>query len=530
MDEIKNQRLNPVATSIINPNLKRSELKSKAADMVVGLDSSNIEEFNPQSSKGNRLLNKFYNRYQHKFKKNKFINTSISEVLKWDPKKQEQWFAAKKNQSAGPILGGMAAVGSLPWTLTGAVTAFKGASALYSQLPNWLKTTIDIGLTADGIRNAFSDNGIQKTAREVQNGNYGKAILSGIGDAADIIGGANLFNKSIKYAKKLPLNIHNNIVSTILPAQVSNSVTTNKALRESWLEDVRRWAKQINDQPPHTFSKKHPIAQDDRSKIKLSTEELEVVEDLPVPTKWTKYFENIPHQIAKRGKYNVSTVVENIPRMGMYNSNNNGKIALGYYFPSTSLSRDLSGYVFLNKNYFNKSTLTHELDHFYVDKNNLLPKQLTKEHTKALTEAYPVISYNIRPSEAIVERRAVNEQLREAFVDEFYKQYQRYPEINLDKNELMDFLENMTDDQFQEIIKQPTLRSQYLDDYLAGIQDIKDRELIEQSFWKSVNAPDKPYQSWISKMKYAIGNIPVITGFGLYNDYYNERNNNRNSR
>ena len=63
MDEIKNQRLNPVATSIINPNLKRSELKSKAADMVVGLDSSNIEEFNPQSSKGNRLLNKFYNRY-----------------------------------------------------------------------------------------------------------------------------------------------------------------------------------------------------------------------------------------------------------------------------------------------------------------------------------------------------------------------------------------------------------------------------------------------------------------------------------
>ena len=29
-----------------------------------------------------------------------------------------------------------------------------------------------------------------------------------------------------------------------------------------------------------------------------------------------------------------------------------------------------------------------------------------------------------------------------------------------------------------------------------------------------------------SRMKYAIGNIPVMLGFGLYNNYNNERNSN----
>lgn len=192
MDQVKEYDIKPIATSIINPNLKRRELKGKAVDMVVGLDSSNIEEFNPQSSKENRLLNKFYNRYQRKFEKDRFINTPVTEVLKWDPKKQERWFAAKKNQSAAPILGGIVAVGSLPWTLTGATTAFKGASFLYKQLPQWVRTTVDVGLTVDGIRNISGNNGLQKTIREAKSGNYGKAVLSGIGDIADIVGGTSL--------------------------------------------------------------------------------------------------------------------------------------------------------------------------------------------------------------------------------------------------------------------------------------------------------------------------------------------------
>lgn len=218
MDQVKEYDIKPVATSIINPNLKRRELKDKAADMVVGLDSSNIEEFNPQSSKGNRLLNKFYNRYQRKFEKDRFINTPVTEILKWDPKKQERWFAAKKNQSAAPILGGIAAVGSLPWTLTGTSAIFKGASFLYRQLPQWIRTTVDVGLTADGIRNVFGNNGLRKTIREAKSGNYGKAILSGAEDALNIVGGFNLGKKIIPLVKN---NIYN------IPKLFYNKITPN---------------------------------------------------------------------------------------------------------------------------------------------------------------------------------------------------------------------------------------------------------------------------------------------------------------
>lgn len=38
----------------------------------------------------------------------------------------------------------------------------KVVSWVYRQLPRWIRTGIDIGLTADGARNLFSKNGIQK--------------------------------------------------------------------------------------------------------------------------------------------------------------------------------------------------------------------------------------------------------------------------------------------------------------------------------------------------------------------------------
>lgn len=40
---------------------------------------------------------------------------------------------------------------------------------------------IQAGLTIDGIRNAFSNNGVQKTYRLTKEGKYGKAALSGLG-------------------------------------------------------------------------------------------------------------------------------------------------------------------------------------------------------------------------------------------------------------------------------------------------------------------------------------------------------------
>lgn len=64
----------------------------------------------------------------------------------------------------------------------------KVVSWVYRQLPRWIRTGIDIGLTADGARNLFSKNGIQKTYREAKVGNYGKAALSGAVDILDLLG------------------------------------------------------------------------------------------------------------------------------------------------------------------------------------------------------------------------------------------------------------------------------------------------------------------------------------------------------
>lgn len=103
--------------------------------------------------------------------------------------------------------------------------AGKGASWLYSQLPKWIRTGIGIGLTADGARNLFSGNGIQKTYREAKAGNYGKAILSGIGDALNLGGIFSLGNKTIPFIKN---NIYNISNKRIIP----NLVTSRKISSE----------------------------------------------------------------------------------------------------------------------------------------------------------------------------------------------------------------------------------------------------------------------------------------------------------
>ena len=45
------------------------------------------------------------------------------------------------------------------------IGAAPSVSWIYSQLPKWVKTGIDIGLTVDRARNFFSDNGWQKTKK-----------------------------------------------------------------------------------------------------------------------------------------------------------------------------------------------------------------------------------------------------------------------------------------------------------------------------------------------------------------------------
>ena len=118
-----NQEIPEAATSLVNPKLKRWQIKNKAADMVVGIDRDNIEEFNPKSSRKNKILNRVYRRYKRKYDDDKFANLSLKEIRNLSPKEQERWFALTKNKTAAPVLGGIATVIGAPLALEGFVVA-----------------------------------------------------------------------------------------------------------------------------------------------------------------------------------------------------------------------------------------------------------------------------------------------------------------------------------------------------------------------------------------------------------------------
>ena len=266
--------------------------------------------------------------------------------------------------------------------------AAPGASWIYSRLPKWVKTGIDIGLTVDGARNLFSGNGVQKTYKEAKAGNYGKAVLSGIGDILDIGGSLGLLKRGINFTRNRFLNQGApTYMFPSIPTNTQNS--TNSELRKRYLDKLRKYAEVVKDKTPNTFTKKHPGTGDDLSKIKLKNEELDIIEDLPVPSEKTKYFESTPYNIAKREGYKVSNIVSTSPRVAIYNSNKGNQLANGYFFPERPNERDLTNYIFLNNTGFNRSTMTHELDHKYVYDGQILPTELTSKHEKLITEAYP---------------------------------------------------------------------------------------------------------------------------------------------
>lgn len=108
-------------------------------------------------------------------------------------------------------------------------TVAKGTSWLYGQLPQWIRTGTDVVLTADGVRNAFSNNGIQKTIREAKAGNYKNAVLSGIGDVLDLGGGFNLGKKLIPFVKN---NIYN--TSKLYNKQITPNLVTSRKISSEY--------------------------------------------------------------------------------------------------------------------------------------------------------------------------------------------------------------------------------------------------------------------------------------------------------
>lgn len=74
--------------------------------------------------------------------------------------------------------------GGEAWGKVGATML--GGAALAGLAPAEVLGAANLGLTYAGLSNFFSPNGYQKTARLWDNGQYGRAVLSGVGDALDI--------------------------------------------------------------------------------------------------------------------------------------------------------------------------------------------------------------------------------------------------------------------------------------------------------------------------------------------------------
>lgn len=148
-----------IPTAIIG-NLSRKEIKDKAADMVVGLDSDDIKSYNPESSRKNRILNRVYNRYNKKYNDEKFTSLSLREINKLPTKEQERWFALNKSKTAGPILSGMLAATSIPMTLGGLVTAGSTVLTLFSLAGGFGGSYVGskIGEEYDKNRHGLSNN------------------------------------------------------------------------------------------------------------------------------------------------------------------------------------------------------------------------------------------------------------------------------------------------------------------------------------------------------------------------------------
>ena len=117
-----------------------------------------------------------------------------------------------------------------------------------------LRSAVDTYFAIDGIKNALSDNGIQKTFNLAKQGDTYGAIKSGVGDALDLLGFVDLFNmgaKGYKYFKNKPN------LGTMLWDALPNStqLPTKRAvellLRQGSgpINDIPSWLRQFSTDP-----------------------------------------------------------------------------------------------------------------------------------------------------------------------------------------------------------------------------------------------------------------------------------------
>lgn len=121
-----------------------------------------------------------------------FITSQAKKDLREQGKKEEAK-QLEKAEAIGTVGGAIAGL-----TLgKGVPIITRGISAFRTAFPK-IATGIDLVLTADGIRNLATENGIQKTINYAKDGNWGRAAASGTMDALDLLGGVGLIGDVIK--------------------------------------------------------------------------------------------------------------------------------------------------------------------------------------------------------------------------------------------------------------------------------------------------------------------------------------------
>lgn len=115
--------------------------------------------------------------------KQALFNAAVDELRSGKPTGAFKELTKEGIESAAPLAMGIVGAAAAPVLLEGAASAYA--------IPK-VKTALDVAGSLDGVRNLVSGNGIRKTIGYINDGNYGRAALSGLGDAFDLFGGIGL--------------------------------------------------------------------------------------------------------------------------------------------------------------------------------------------------------------------------------------------------------------------------------------------------------------------------------------------------
>lgn len=147
----------------------------------------------------------------------------------------------KGTDKAGKIIGTtMIGLASIPV----AKGMMAGMNAFQAAFPK-TATVVDLIGAADGIKNFFSDNGVQKTYRKLKEGDLKGAGVSAVGDAFDLLGASELARVGYKISQ--PLYRAGHAYVNVSPVGYHTPFKRGMAVATDWLSgkdpnlNVKKW-------------------------------------------------------------------------------------------------------------------------------------------------------------------------------------------------------------------------------------------------------------------------------------------------